>query len=181
MQIVWLADLPEEQQTGEIFYCSVDGVHCRIREPKHETLKKNPKWYSHKTGGPGVNYELAISVFKNKLISISKMHKASVHDMPIFEAGIKDRIPEGRMAVADDGYAGDDAKVARTNSHHTPEVRKFIARARARHESFNGRIKFFAVLDNTYRHGVDTHEMCFVAVCVIVQMQIENGMPLFNV
>jgi hypothetical protein len=59
-------------------------------------------------------------------------------------------------------------------------VAKFKSRARARHESFNGRLKFFDILQNTFRHGEARHKIAFEAVCVIVQYQMDNGSPLFD-
>ena len=55
------------------------------------------------------------------------------------------------------------------------------SRARARHETFNGRIKNFGCLDDRFRHGMEKHKICFEAVCVIVQYQLENGSPLFDI
>ena len=55
------------------------------------------------------------------------------------------------------------------------------SRARARHETFNSKIKNFAYLDNRFRHGMDKHKMCFEALCVIAQYQLENGSPLFDI
>ena len=53
VQIIW----PERWTPGNqcvdddanpVFIITVDGVHCRIHEPKHPTLSKNPQFYSHK-------------------------------------------------------------------------------------------------------------------------------------
>ena len=55
------------------------------------------------------------------------------------------------------------------------------SRARARHETFNSRIKNFGCLEQRFRHGMEKHRICFEAVCVIVQYQMDNGAPLFDV
>jgi hypothetical protein len=49
------------------------------------------------------------------------------------------------------------------------------------HETFNSRLKNFHCLDDRFRHGIDKHKICFEAICVIVQYQLENGSPLFDV
>jgi hypothetical protein len=43
-----------------VFIISVDGVHCRINEPKHPTLSRDKRYYSHKFNQAAVNYELGI-------------------------------------------------------------------------------------------------------------------------
>ena len=50
--------------------------------------------------------------------------------------------------------------------------------AQARHESFNGRIKVFGILDTRFHHGVQKHKAVFEAACVIVQYDMETGRPL---
>jgi len=83
--------------------------------------------------------------------------------------------------IGDNGYRGERGVVSTPNAHDPEELRKFKSRARARHESFNGRIKNFRCLDVRFRHGIAKHKMVFEAVCVIVQYQLENGSPLFDV
>ena len=107
--------------------------------------------------------------------------KASRHDITIFRrAGLKDMIPPGHRVIADNGYKGEAIVVSKPNSNDPGELKKFKRRARARHESFNGRIKNFQCLAERFRHGVNKHVIAFEAVCVIVQYQLENGSPLFD-
>ena len=56
-----------------------------------------------------------------------------------------------------------------------------MRRAHARHEAFNGRLKSFKVLAEKFRHGQEKHKSVFEAVCVIVQYDMENGRPLFDI
>ena len=62
----------------EVFWVSVDGVHCRIYEPR-----KNPstKWYSHKCNGASLTYELAVALHSNRLVWIRGPSPASQHDI----------------------------------------------------------------------------------------------------
>jgi hypothetical protein len=108
-------------------------------------------------------------------------YKASVHDITIFRDGLMAKIPRGKKVNADKGYRGEKAIISTPNSHDPPDLRQFKSRARARHETFNARIKNFSCLDVRFRHGIDNHKICFEAVCVIVQYQLENGSPLFDV
>lgn len=146
-------------------------------------MSMNPKYYSHKFKQSGLNYELGISVFENKLVWMKGPFKAGKPDINVFrEKGLKDKIPVGKRAIADKGYRGEIGKTSTPNTHDQKDLAKFKSRARARHESFNGRrIKNCACLDVRFRHGVKKHQTVFEAVCVIVQYQLENGSPLFEV
>jgi O6-methylguanine-DNA--protein-cysteine methyltransferase len=90
-------------------------------------------------------------------------------------------IPPGKKVIADKGYRGEKDIISTPSSQDPPELRKFKSRARARHESFNARIKNFRCLDMRFRHGIEKHKIVFEAVCVICQYQLENGSPLFDV
>jgi DDE superfamily endonuclease len=169
------ADLP-------VFLLTVDGVHCRIEEPQHPTKSKDPSYYSHKFRTAGVDYELGLSVFNNKLVWINGPMKASRHDVTVFRrAGLRAMIPDGHRVIGDSGYAGEPTVVSTPNAHDPVMLRRFKSRARARHEAFNGRIKNFKCLDERFRHSLKYHKGAFEATCVIVQYQIENGSPLFDV
>jgi len=159
----------------------VDGVHCPINEPQHETLSKNTKFYSHKFKGPALDYEIAIHLYENKVVWVNSPFNALKHDITIFRSALKGKIPKGKLVVADLGYRGEKGIVAIPNSHDTWEVQEFKGRARARQESFNKKIKNYKVLTEKFRHGVEKHKMCFEACCVLGQYQLENGSPLFEV
>lgn len=185
-KIVW----PEQWNDGHpllhdndtpVFIISVDGVHCKVNEPIHPVYSKNPKYYSHKSNGPALDYELGISVFDNKLVWMKGPKPAATHDITVYREALKNKIPAGKRAIGDNGYRGEPNTISAPNSHDSKELRRFKSRARARHESFNARIKNFKCLSERFRHGIDKHRICFEAVCVIVQYQLENGSPLFDV
>ena len=123
-------------------------------------------------------------MYDNALVWLSGPFKASMHDLTIFRAanGLKEMIPQGKRVIADNGYTSTQEQgiLSTPNSHDIREVRKFKSRARARHESFNGKVKNFRCLAEQFRHGVSNHKIVFEAVCIIVQYQLENGSPLFD-
>ena len=54
-----------ESDDGFIYFMTVDGTHCPIQEPR----PFSKIWSSHKFGGDaGVNYEVGLSINKDKLI-----------------------------------------------------------------------------------------------------------------
>jgi len=138
-------------------------------------------WYSHKFNGPGLSYELGISIYHSDLVWIRGPAPAATHDLTIFRVpnGLKSKIPAGKKVIADSSYK--DQVCSIRNSQDTPEVKKFKRRARARHENFNGRLKNFKVLATKFRHGHEKHKAVFEAVCDIMQYKMENGHPLFDV
>jgi hypothetical protein len=95
-QILWT----EFSEDDEIFIITVDGIDCRIREPR-----KIPSthWYSHKFGGPGLTYELGIAIHQQKLVWIRGPEPSGKGDLQNFRApdGLKSRIPLGKKVVAD--------------------------------------------------------------------------------
>ena len=94
-------------------------------------------------------------------------------------------MPRNKMAIADKGYvtsrADEQGIFATPNPSDPQELKNFKSRARCRHETFNGRIKFFKCLSETFRHGIEKHKIALEAVCVIVQYQMDNGSEIFAV
>jgi hypothetical protein len=185
-KIVW----PEHWKDGHpllhdrdtpVFLITVDGVHCRVGEPFHPVFSKNPEYYSHKSNQAGLGYELGLSVYENALVWLKGPSPAGKHDITTFREELKGKIPAGKRVIGGNGYKGESKIISTPNSHDLAELRRFKSRARARHESFNGRIKNFKCLSERFRHGIDKHHICFEAVCDIVQYQLENGSPLFDV
>ena len=56
-------------------------------------------------------------------------------------------IPAGKRAIGDSGYAGEDNKtMSVTRESDSAAVKELKARAKSRHETFNSRIKSFAIV-----------------------------------
>jgi hypothetical protein len=193
------ADNTEDPISQTIFAITVDGTHCRIQEPTHENFSENTRYFSHKFKCAAYDYEIAISVFEGQVVWAAGPYPAGTNDITIFRHKLKDKILESQAwsgvqhrAIGDKGYRGEREIVSVPSSHDKDEVRKFKARALARHETFNSRMKNFDCLEDRFRHtghprrkevtGSEVkHQWCFNAVLVICQLQIENGFPLFMV
>ena len=129
----------------------MDGVQFTFHEVKHPTLSKDPDYFAHKLNGPGLGYELALSIYESKLIWIRKNKKTSDIDRETYRAKLKKKIPAGKKVVADRGYAHKELpEIAGPNSNDPPELRTFKARARMRQEQFNGRLKRFNCLTDQF-------------------------------
>ena len=184
VQIQFIFDDPDPDKYPEVLILSVDGVHCRIYEPR---VDPSTGWYSKKFNKAGLTYELGIAIHHDKLVWIHGPFPAGQNDMGIFkkENGLLSRIPPGKKVIADEGYVGEPDCVATRNTFDCALLKQFKSRCKARHESFNGRLKVFGILDQAFRAQGDQrmqkHKVVFEACCVIVQYEIDNGHPLMPV
>jgi len=77
--------------------------------------------------------------------------------------------------------------VSTTNAAHDPATKELFARMKSMQETLFKRLKDFKVLRGPFRHGQGTKDklekikLCFEACLVLVQYDIENGHPLFQV
>ena len=169
-----------------MFPITVDGTHCRINEPCHPTMTKNSEYFSHKFGDAAHMYELAVSIFHNAIVHVSGPYPAATHDLAVFRQSLMGKLEklEGRKAIGDSGYQGESGEgktVSISTTQDSKAVRKFKGRAKARQESLNSRLKRFNIMDHRFRHRLDRHKLAFEAVVVILQYQLEDENPLFDV
>jgi hypothetical protein len=158
-------------EDGLIFVLSVDGTHCPINEPR----PFDTKWSSHKLGkAAGIDYELGIRIHDSKVAWIHSA-PAGKNDIDIFRMRLKDALPVGKRCVGDLGYQGEPEYISYKNALDPRELQDFKDRVMSRHESFNSRVKNFCCLKTKFRHGVSMHKACFEAICVIQQLEMNNG------
>ncbi|KAL3937649.1 MAG: hypothetical protein SGARI_002041 [Bacillariaceae sp.] len=164
-KIVWPANIED------IMFGSVDGTHTSNNEPRHPTMRKDPKNYSHKFKMPGLNHEVVLDLWTNRCIHVKTADKASVHDLTAFRMELQGKIPAGRRLICDRGYIcfknGENLKLAFPNPMDHPDVKEFKNRARARHENFNKLLKHYGCLSKKFIHGVTKLQICFDAVLVL--------------
>jgi hypothetical protein len=102
-------------------------------------------------------------------------------DRVLVRKELEGKVPDGKKVIADNIYVGLEHFIRRSNSLDSKAVSIFKARAKARQETLNGRLKFFKILSQRFRQHTDSkHKTAFEAVVVIVQLQMENGSPLFD-
>jgi hypothetical protein len=152
---------------------------------KHPTLPIDRKQCSHKFNHAAVKYEIFLSVFEPKCIWISGPRRGAKHAITIFREGLKDKVKDGKKSIVDRGYISNKPDERRMLSQpsalDSKELNNFKSRARLRQETFNGRLKYFNALAQTFRHTIPQHRLVLEAVCVIVQYQMDNGRPIFDV
>jgi len=182
LKVVW----PDDHEWVTNFIISVDGIRLQFHEVKHPTLSKDPDFYDFKSNGPGMSYELALHLFKPRLVWMKWNPKTNMNDRACFTepGGLRDKIPAGKKAITDRGYRGrgGDTKVAHPNGNDSKELRDFKARGRMRQENFNQRITRFNCLNTArFHHGVQRHQTCFESICVLCCYEMELISPLFDI
>ena len=185
-QIVWENRFKED--VGKTCKVTVDTTDCPIEEPSGNGVTKSgrwlpfdPKWHSHKFHGAGLRYELAINIQNGYIVWMNGPFPCGqFNDIKIFKQGLQKRLLEGEKVEADGIYRNVDGVRAKGDFVSFSDKRA-KARARARHETCNGRLKSFGCLKNKWRHPLCKHKHVFASIAVIVQLSIESGEPLFQV
>ena len=93
---------------------------------------------------------------------------------------LANQIPAGKKVLADSGLKG-SAKASTRMASNSHKMKHFRARAQGRQETLFKRFKDFGILKQRFRHGVELHRTVLDAVAVVVQYDMENGHPLFDV
>ena len=157
---------------------TVDGTDFMILEP----TPFSSRWYSHKSKGPGLRYEVAVSINGGDIVHTNAPFPCGAWpDITIFRSELIHKLDEGEMVEADRGYSGEPTKVRVPVDYQTLEEKESKKRARSRHETVNKCFKQFGILWKTYRHDLDDHQKVFRAVVVLTQLSIHNGEVMFAV
>ena len=183
------------RSTMQIFTCQqITSLHGEMRcSPRSE-------WWSHKFNGPGTAFEVVSDpVDKGRMRWARGPAPCSSHDITYLRGGKKGQkgnwdksslyhnVPEGVRLVGDSAYGGQHDKVSVTMDAHKPETKRLFARMKSMQETCFKRLKGFGVLGGTFRHGKNKEDklkkigIIFDACAVLLQYDIENGYPLFEV
>lgn len=193
LKIVWPTEEYQTLYADDIWVMTVDGTHLVTLEPGDGDIPKDPSYFSFKHHAAGFNYEIGICLFKSRCIWLSGPHKAGAYnDAKMFkECGLKDLLSAaGKMAIGDDGYCGFPKQVSTANGLDNEAVREFKVRSRQRHETYNSRLKQFAVLSEVFRcknnpkdklTAPEKLQIVLEAVVVLVQYKMELCSPLFDI
>ena len=192
-KIVWPSHEFHTVYADDVWVMTVDGTHLVTLEPGDGDIPKDPSYFSFKHHAAGFNYEIGVCLFTSRCIWLSGPHKAGTYnDAKMFkECGLKDLLSgAGKMAIGDDGYCGFPRQVSTANGLDSEPVREFKVRARQRHETYNSKLKQFAILSDVFRcknnpkdklTAAEKLQMVFEAVVVLVQYKMELCSPLFDI
>jgi hypothetical protein len=123
---------------------TVDGTDCPILEQSPFW----PGWFSHKFKGPGVRYEIGVSIHGGEIVWVNGPFPCGKWpDVKNFRHGLIHRLLYWEMVEADRGYGGMPDHVYTPLDDRSEHVR-------ARHESLNSRFKKWNILSNAFRHDL---------------------------
>ena len=171
MKIKWQNRLL--RSNGSTCLVSVDGTDFRIVQP----APFDKKWYSHKFKGPGLRYEVGISIQTSWIVWISGPYPCgSWPDISIFNRVLRNKLLPGEQVEADKGYAG-NYPVSLPDNYGTIFEWVTKQQVRSRHEIVNGYFKNFKCLHHTFIHHYLKHKIVFQAVVVLVQLGLVRNPP----
>ncbi|KAL7524189.1 hypothetical protein ACHAXR_000470 [Thalassiosira sp. AJA248-18] len=177
-------------------FLPVDTVHIRCNEFR---CTPGSKWWSHKSNGPGVAFEVVTDPVEGKIRWINGPEAPTVHDLTFLRGGKRGKegqwkrtalyfhVPKNVKLVGDSAYAGQPDKVSTSKDAHNAATKKLFARMKSMQETCFKRLKDFKILRESFRHGSGTEdklekmEIAFEATAVLVEYDIENGHGLFEV
>lgn len=172
LQILWEKRF-DGSTSGQICYCSIDGVDFKILEPSPFSRR----WFSHKFRGPGLRYEIALNIKTGDIVWANGGYPCGEYpDLKLAREAYVWLVAEGELTMADKGYRDNRFFLLPTEQN-----KKKHKRIMARHETVNKRLKQFKILHETYRHHLSKHPIVFHAVANLTQIMIQNGEPLFSV
>ena len=129
--------------------------------------------------GPGLRYEVGLCIQTGHIVWINGgVPCGAWPDLALARSAYTHAVCEGELTCADLGYADPNYFITPRYQPETSIQQKEIM---ARHETVNKRFKQFSVLKTTFRHQIDLHCLCFYAVVNIVELEIENGSPLYAI
>ena len=156
-------------------YVSVDGTDFKINEPS----PWSEKWYSHKFNGPGLRYEIAVSIQAGEISWINGPYPCGEYsDLKIFRSELIHALDPGEKVVADKGYRGEACFIQKNEGSEEEHRAKGVLMAR--HETLNRRFKVFKALGHVFRHDLTKHSFVFHAVATIVQLTLKHESPIFE-
>ena len=80
---------------------SVDFTDCNIYEPK----PFHTKWFSHKFSGPGLRYDVGISIYTFHIVWVDGPFPCGHNpDLKLFTSFLKYRLSPSEIFVVDGGY-----------------------------------------------------------------------------
>eukprot|EP00957_Ditylum_brightwellii_P145701 11094452-Ditylum_brightwellii.AAC.1 len=150
------------------FILNVDGVHCHVFEPRY---MPSAGWYLQKLNKSGLCYEIGVAIHHDKVCWVNGHFPAGQRLMS--------KIPHDKHGIGDEGCVGVPSKVSTRNELNSAKVKEFKSRVRARHETVNGKLKSFGILNQTFcttgKQHLEKHKAAFEACLVLLQYKVDNG------
>ena len=157
------------KDNGSLSLVTNDATDFKICEP----TPWSEKWYSFKINHAALRYEVGICIQTGWIVWINGPYPPGHWpDLAISRDGLCDALDRDEIFLADGTYAdGNGWCDTPTGLINRDQEMKGVARAR--HETVNGRLKFFGALSHCFRHHRTNHGRVFAAVANVVQAGIQ--------
>lgn len=147
--------------------CSVDGTDFVTTG----TYPFDPKWYSHKSNGPGLRYEKCLNIQTGNIVWVNGpfppgewLYIVIARYMLIHE------LLPNKMVIANGGY-NDNYQYFITPTGRNTDLDYMMAVVRAHHETINRCFKTWAILSNMYHHDKNKHGVILGAIVELEQLK----------
>ena len=186
--IVW--DNRKINDRGDDCLVSVDGIDCQFQQilidHPTEPGKKihNKALYSHKFKGPGLRYEVALSLLSDDIVWINgPFMPGDWPDVSIFRHDLMHQLEAGERIEADDGYKDEAPRkvVCPCSIATTVEQLDLMKRVEGRHEVMNKHIKNWKCMKGNFEmkgtpaNKVEKHRILFYSCVIVKQVSMQLG------
>lgn len=149
-------------------HVSLDGTDFRIQEPK----PFSKKWFSHKFKAAGIRYEIGLSIGNADVVWASGGFPCGDWSDLKIAKDLFLHYARNEVTLADKGY--------RFRPYFKMASNRLEKRVMSRHETLNGRLKEFKILDYRFRHPLKKHPKVFHTCINLIQISINCGEKLFE-
>jgi hypothetical protein len=180
-QIDW-NDWFENFKEGNRAAFTVDCTDFKVQE----TYPFEKELWSFKYNGPGLRYEVGVCIDTGLIVWLNGPYlPRSMNDLSIFRHRMMWALADGEWIVADQGYR-DGYQFVIPKQSGPQWLRELTSLATSRHETINSRMKVWAILSTSYRHGqglqerLSRHERTVNAIANVVNIWLMDC-PSFTV
>jgi hypothetical protein len=161
---------------------TIDGSNFPILQ-KGAARKGNLFGFHKYTQKFALHYELGVDIPAGNLVWVKGPYPAGAwNDIFFFNRVLSHCREPDECVEADSGYVGHADKIKCPNNDCNPaENLGMQGTARSCHETLNGCLKNWGILEKVYRHNITVHGTVFYACAVITQLANTNCKPLFQV
>ena len=109
-----------KDDSGEDCKLSVDRVDFIVQEPAPYVKAVSKIWYSKKSNGPGLWYELGVGIKTGDLVWVQgPFHCGQYNVLTIFKSGLANYLDKNERVEADDGYLGANPGKVKSKDGHS--------------------------------------------------------------
>jgi hypothetical protein len=149
---------------------TIDGTDFKILEPQPFSTE----WWSHKYNGPGVRYEIGVSIELGWIVWVNGPYPCGPWtNLVIARHILPNALLPGEQYIADDTYRTAEALIP--SDADTLDEYEFMAAAQARHEQVSRLFKFLKIVANPFKRKVNKHGFFMHAVANIAQLGLMTG------